>query len=83
MALALLSRVPNNESTETYGLEPVLSVHDAAAFLGVNPKTVYEAIDRGELPARRVGKRRLVILRHVLLGWLSSQERVSPPKGRR
>lgn len=66
---------------ETYGLPAVLDVAAASAFLGVNRKTIYSAITSGELPARRVGKRRLVILRHVLLAWLS-QGRVSRSEDR-
>lgn len=64
---------PSAAGGETYGLPPVLDVPTAAAFLGVNRKTLYEAVASGNLPARRVGKRRLVILRHVLLGWLSQE----------
>lgn len=69
-------------ASETYGLPPVLDISAAAAFVGVNRKTLYAAVSAGELPARRVGKRRLVILRHVLLEWLS-QVRVPPNGGRR
>ena len=64
------------KGSSDFGLAPILSPKEAARFLGVNPKTVYEAIQRGELPARRVGKRRIVILRDVLIEWLS-QGRVS------
>lgn len=56
---------------ETYGLAPILTPDEAAAFLGVNRKTVYEAIKTGGLPARQIGKKRLVILRAALLSWLS------------
>lgn len=66
---------------ETSGLPAVLDVAAASAFLGVNRKTIYAAITAGDLPARRVGKRRLVILRHVLLAWLS-QGRVSRSEDR-
>lgn len=66
---------------DTYGLPAVLDVAAASAFLGVNRKTIYAAITSGDLPARRVGKRRLVILRHVLLAWLS-QGRVSRSEDR-
>ena len=67
--------------SETYALPAVLDVAAASAFLGVNRKTIYAAITSGDLPARRVGKRRLVILRHVLLAWLS-QGRVSRSEDR-
>lgn len=54
----------------------VLSAQEAADLLRVDKKTVYEAIRLSGLPARRVGKRRLVIPRAALLRWLE-QGRVS------
>ena len=36
------------------------SVKEVAAKLGVNPKTVYSAIEAGELPAIRIGQRLLL-----------------------
>jgi len=77
------SNSPSDSSfgCENYGLPAVLDVASASAFLGVNRKTLYAAITSGDLPARRIGKRRLVILRHVLLAWLS-QGRVSRSEDR-
>lgn len=46
-------------------------------MLGVNRKVVYEAVKRGQIPARRIGARRIVILKRALLEWLE-QGRVSP-----
>ena len=63
-----------------YGLPPVLTAEDAAQFLRVNVKTIYEAIQRNGLPAKRLGKRRLVILRDALLNWLASQGPAAPSK---
>jgi len=61
----------------TYGLPPVLTVEDAAAFLRMNSKTVYAAVAAGEMPGRKVRKR-TVILRDALLDWLrTGQGRVS------
>jgi excisionase family DNA binding protein len=68
-------------ASPTYDLPPVLSPDETARFLGVDRKTVYEAIASGDLPARRVGKRRIVILRDVLLHWLG-QGRVQPSEDR-
>ena len=48
-----------------------LTVDEAAAILGISRTTAYESVRRGEIPARRFG-RRVVILRHELerlLGW--------------
>ena len=56
-------------------LPAVMGVTDAAGFLGVNSKSVYEAIARGELPgARRIG-RAIRIHRDTLLEWLSGEEK--------
>jgi excisionase family DNA binding protein len=63
-------------------LKPILSPAEVADLLEVNVKTVYEAIHAGQLPAKRVGKRRFVIYRDALLHWLSSQERVSRSENR-
>jgi len=60
----------------------VLTVDEAAAFLRVDRKTVYTAVAEGQLPGRRVGRRRIVILRDQLLAWLRSNEPVLPSRRR-
>ena len=35
---------------------PTISVPEAAKILGVNARTVYNAVDRGECPSIRVGR---------------------------
>lgn len=70
-----------DETKEVYGLPPVLSVAQAAGFLGVNVKTLYAAINAGEVPGRKIG-RRVVVLRDSLLEWLRSKTRVSSRKRR-
>jgi excisionase family DNA binding protein len=77
---ARISTLTMNDD-DTYGLEPVLSVAEVATFLHVNPKTLYEAVRAGDVPARRVG-RRVVILRDALLDWLRSNGRVPPSRRR-
>lgn len=47
-------------------LRPVLTVRELATRWGVNVKTVYEAIELGQLPVIRVGRRRLLIPRVVV-----------------
>ena len=59
----------------TYGLPEILTVEETAAFLRLNPKTIYAAIQAKEFPGRKIGKR-VVILRDALLEWLRSTERV-------
>ena len=63
--LAPLATVPAVEPPE------VMTVREVAAFLRLDRKTVYDAAARGELPARRVG-RRLVVSRAALVAWLAS-----------
>lgn len=53
---------------------PVLSVDEAARLLGgLDRKTIYGAIARGELPALRLG-RRILISRAVLDRMLSGEQ---------
>jgi len=69
---------PQPEST--CGLPAVLTVEETAAFLRLNVKTVHASIAAGEMPARKVG-RRTVVLRDALLDWLRGQGRA--PRNRR
>lgn len=74
----------SNEASQddpTYGLPPVLTADEAAAFLRMNAKTVYAAVAAGEMPGRKV-RQRTVILRDALLQWLNTQERVRPRRRR-
>ena len=68
--LAALLRPP--AAAPLPSLPEVLTVAEVARFLRVDRKTVYDTIDRGDLPARRVGRgrRRLVVGRAALLAWL-------------
>lgn len=52
----------------------VMRVGEVARMLRLDRKTVYDAIAREELPARRVG-RRIVISRAALLAWLDGKRR--------
>ena len=65
-----------------YGLAPVRTAEEAAAFLRVNVKTVYNAISAGQMPGRKVGNR-TIILRDAMLSWLKSPKRVLPSKRKR
>ena len=65
-----------------YGLAPVLTVEEAAAFLRCNVKTVYRSISEGQMPGRKVGNR-TIILRDAMLSWLKSPKRVLPSKRKR
>ena len=56
-----------NRQTSFKNLPELLSPTEVSAFLGFEKKTVYRLINRGEIPARRVGKR-LFVSKAVLIG---------------
>lgn len=49
----------------------VFTVNEAAVFLRIGRNQLYEAIGRGEIPHRRVG-RSIRLSRAALLRWLES-----------
>ena len=55
---------PPSDDRRTY------SVEEAARILGISRTTAYDCVHRGEIPARRFG-RRVVILKHELEALLS------------
>jgi excisionase family DNA binding protein len=66
------------------GLPAVLSVEQAAEFLGLSLGSTYAYVRNGTIPARQVG-RRWLISREALVAWLSSADGASaglqPPTG--
>ncbi len=59
-----------NLSDTLAGMPSVMTVDQAARVLHVNRKTVYDAVNAGQLPgARRIG-RTIRILRDALIEWL-------------
>lgn len=54
---------------------PLLTVAEIADLLKVNPQTVRNWIDRGELPAVRVGSRRVRVKQADLDAFLASSTR--------
>lgn len=48
------------------------TVPEAAALLGISPWSYYERVKRGELPARRIG-RRIVVPKVQLDAWLAAK----------
>jgi excisionase family DNA binding protein len=53
-----------------FSKEDVLCAHQVAEVLGVDRKSVYNAVARGKLPHQRLGKR-VLFSRHVLAQWLA------------
>lgn len=58
----------------------VLSVEEAADFLGLSRNTVYTYANGGTIPCQRVG-RRLLFSRTALVRWLSACMSSGPSKG--
>ncbi len=56
----------------------VMTVDDAATFLGVDRNTVYEYTTRGVIPHKRLGKR-ILLRRGALIAWLDASLCASPP----
>lgn len=56
-----------------------LSVAEAAGALGCSPDLVYGAIKRGDLPARRIGERRLLIGIKALEKWANRPDNQPGP----
>ena len=50
-----------------------MTVDDLAVILGISVRSVYRALDRGEIPARRVGER-WVIYRPRIVAWLNGDD---------
>ena len=53
-----------------------MSVHAAAARMGISPSAAYRAVHKGEIPAIRIGRRFLVPIAklHLLLGLSNEAE---------
>ena len=67
------SRTKTLELERLASLPEVLRVTELAAFLRMNRKTVYAAIEAGEIPgARRVG-RAIRVSRDAVVQWLRGQ----------
>jgi excisionase family DNA binding protein len=65
----LVLRSPTSKASE------ILDVHMTAELLTVSPDTIYDLFKRGELPARKVGRKWLTT-RSAVLRWIehSSEE---------
>lgn len=62
---------PVEAPKELLALPPIMSVEQAAGFLGVSRGTLFTAIKEGQIPSKKIGKRR-VIVREALKQWLLS-----------
>jgi len=60
-------------------LKPVLKTEELAELLGESPSSIRMKVYRGQLPARRLG-RRLIFLRDELEEYLKKLPRVLPEK---
>jgi len=57
----------------TPNTKEVLTAHDIADMLGLGINQVYNAAKRGEIPARRIG-RRWIFGRAAVVSWLNRVE---------
>lgn len=71
----------NTKAATEHDLPSVLTVEEAARFLRVNRKTLYDAIHERSFPARRVGAR-YCIYREAMLDWLRGDIRETRHGGR-
>ena len=72
------NRVPASEAAERREDPPdVLTADELAELLRLNRKTVYEALARGEIPARRIGAT-YRIHRDAVLRWLADGQGRAP-----
>jgi len=69
----MYAEVTNPGVQYTYNLPKILTVEEAAEFLRVNVKTLYQAVDSKDVPALKLGKR-IVILRDALLDSLRGKK---------
>lgn len=58
----------------------ILTVPEAAKLLRVGRNSLYEAIRRGEVPHRRIG-RKILLSRSALMGWLEGWSLQVPKEG--
>ena len=72
----LATVAPNVDSTTTAAdaRADVCTVAEVAAWLGVDRKTVYDAVNRRELPSARLG-RRVLLWRAAINAWLAGRLR--------
>ena len=75
-----MSEALSEREEDLVGLPEVATVDEVARYLRVNRKTVYEAVDKGELPGRRIG-RLIRFRRDELLRSLKGEDRVSRSMG--
>ncbi|MCP4601448.1 MAG: helix-turn-helix domain-containing protein [Proteobacteria bacterium] len=55
-------------------LPALLTAHDVAELMGVNPSCVYQLHRRGEIPGgARIGERLIRFDRDVVLAWLTEK----------
>jgi excisionase family DNA binding protein len=63
--------ITDEPATASTQQREVMRAEEVAAFLGIGRRQVFEAVARGELPHRRVG-RRVLFHRGALLEWLGA-----------
>ena len=67
----------NYNDRDTSGREG-LSIDEARHVAGIGKTLMNDLLKTGALPARRIGERRILILRSDLLAWLDALPRLEP-----
>ena len=73
MTMHETTETPASDTASTVALPRLMTVAELAAYLRVNPKTVYDWAARGELPCLRLGNR-LRFAADDVLRWLGSRK---------
>ena len=71
--LEILNTEPKAALGQT--IEPLLTVAEAASFLRIHPRTLYDWVQRGRLPCLRAGGR-IRFTREMLIRWLRGERRL-------
>lgn len=66
-------------SSPSSSTDEVLTVEDAAKFLRIGKSQLYEALGRGDIPHRRIGKT-YRLSRTALVIWLGGETPCSAPR---
>lgn len=58
-------------------LPPLISVRQAAGLVGLTVPTAYRYAQNGDLPVKRIGKRRVLVVTAKLRRWLDADDQTN------
>ena len=65
----------DHQAAPAQTIEPLLTVAEAASFLRIHPRTLYDWVQRGRLPCLRAGGR-IRFTHEMLIRWLRGERRL-------